>query len=96
MKILLFTILFAPGFFLAVLNTKEFLCTQFLPTLEISMSLQLVGETSLQGNEKQTSQPSLLAVGGLLSFAILLPMKHLVSQETELPLWRSKTPKIYC
>ena len=54
MKILLFTILFAPGFFLAVLNTKEFLCTQFLPTLEISMSLQLVDETSLQGNEKQT------------------------------------------
>ena len=31
----------------------------------------------------------------LLSFAFVLPMKHLVSQETEVPLWRSKVPKMY-
>ena len=53
MNILLF--LFHTGFFAAALrNAERSLCTQFVLTLRVSMSLQLVEETSLQGNEKQT------------------------------------------
>ena len=51
MNILLF--LFYVGFFAAALrNAEKSLCTQFVPTLKVSMSLQLVGETSLLGNEE--------------------------------------------
>ena len=53
MNILLFP--FCVDFFAAGLsNAETSLCTQFVATLKVSMSLQLVGETSLQGNEKQT------------------------------------------
>jgi len=52
MNIILFS--FCAGFFAAALSNAEgSLCSQFVPTLEISMSLQLVEQTSLQGNEKQ-------------------------------------------
>ena len=52
MNIILFS--FCAGFFAAALSKAErSLCTQFVPTLEISMSLQLVEQISLQGNEKQ-------------------------------------------
>lgn len=52
MNIILFS--FCAGFFAAALRkTERSLCTQFVPTLKNSMSLQLVGETTLQGNEKQ-------------------------------------------
>ena len=56
MNVLLFP--FCVGFFAAALtNSERSLCTQFVPTLEVSMRLQLVGETSLQGNEKQKRWP---------------------------------------
>ena len=48
MNILLF--LFYVGFFALKI---AILCSQFVLTLEISMSLQLVGWIILQGNEKQ-------------------------------------------
>ena len=52
MNIVLF--LLYVGFFAAALsNTERYLCILFAPTLKVSMSLQLVEETSLQGNEKQ-------------------------------------------
>lgn len=77
MNILLF--LFHAGFFAAALRSAErSLCTQFVPTLRVSMSLQLVEETSLQGNEKQTWLAITTCLWrSLLSFAVMLPTKYI-------------------
>ena len=50
----MFTILFYVGFCTAAMRKAESsLCTQFLLTLKMNLSLQLVGETDMQGNEKE-------------------------------------------